>query len=71
VREQEHRHGERAVPRPPDRREGRRPPCHSGDQPRPVQRLAALVSQKYNARVGASSTLNLQHNDRHRRNSDI
>ena len=43
VRQQEHHHGERAVPRPQDRREGRRPPRHPRDQPRPAQHLAALV----------------------------
>jgi hypothetical protein len=43
--EQEHCHGEWAVPRPPDRREGRRPSRHSRDQSRPAQHHAALVSQ--------------------------
>jgi hypothetical protein len=43
--EQEHSHGERAVPRAPDSREGRRPSRHSRDQSSPAQHHAALVSQ--------------------------
>jgi hypothetical protein len=43
VRQQEHHHGERAVPRAQDRGEGRRPARHPRHQPRPAQHLAALV----------------------------
>lgn len=43
VRQQEHHHGERAVPRAQDRGEGRRPARHPRHQPRQAQHLAALV----------------------------
>jgi hypothetical protein len=43
VRQQEHHHGERAVPRAQDRGEGRRPARHPRHQPSPAQHLAALV----------------------------